>query len=231
VTDLAFPPLMSGLRVEGGTDPFDAARGQAAAGCEAGLVVYNLSADRIGAALVLAPEVPLAKAMAMLPLAAVAFQNALGQLAPEKVAVFLEWSGGIRINGGLCGGFRAAASTTDPQAEPDWLVVGFDLALIRLSDDMDPDRTALYEAGCGEVEPPELIEDWARHTLKWIATWEEDGNRPLAEVWQGIAEGMGGEVAVLGRRGTFLGVDEDFGMLLKEGADTSTLPLTALLET
>ena len=75
----------AGLAVTGNSDPFAEAQAQAAAGCEAGLVVYNLAADRIGAALVLAPEVPLGQAMAMFPLCAVAFQAALGSLAPEKV--------------------------------------------------------------------------------------------------------------------------------------------------
>ena len=231
MTVLSFPPLMTGLKVGGSTDPLDIARKVAVAGCDAGLVAYNLAADRIGAAVVLAPEVPLSRAMAMLPLAAVAFQNALGQLAPEKVPVFLEWSGGFRINGGLCGGVRVVASTDDPNAVPDWMVVGFELPLIRLDGDTDPDRTALYEEGCGDVDPAALVEDWARHTLKWIATWEEDGPRPLHEVWSGLAHGLGGEIEVGGYRGTFLGVDEDLGLLLKQGEDTRLFPLTVLLET
>lgn len=231
MSDLSFPPLMTGLKVGGATDPFAFARKLAAAGCDSGLVAYNLSADRIAAAIVLAPEVTLDRAMAMLPLAAVAFQNALGQLAPEKVPVFLEWSGGFRINGGLCGGVRAAASTADPAAVPDWMVVGFDLPLIRLGGEMDPDQTALYEEGCGDVEPPALVEDWTRHFLKWLSAWEDEGPRHLHEVWSGLAQGVGEEIEVSGYRGIFLGVDEDFGLLLKEGTDTRLFPLTQLLET
>ena len=152
----SFPPLLAGLEVEGGTDPFAKACAEAALGCDAGTVVYNIGADRLAAAIVFAPEVALEDAMAMLPACGVGFQNALGALAPPEVAVHLTWEGGILVNGAACGGLRVAASTADPDAEPEWLVVGLTVPLI--PDDPDapgaaPDRTSLYEEGCVEVEP------------------------------------------------------------------------------
>ena len=101
-----FPPLMSGLAVTGQEDPFEAACQRAVLGCDAGLIVYNLGADQLRAAIVFAPEVPLQKAMAMLPTCGIGLQNALGSLAPPEVAVHLEWGGGLRINGGRCGRLR-----------------------------------------------------------------------------------------------------------------------------
>src|SRR6056297_3471727 len=59
---LTFPPAMSGTEVGG--DPFDGAVMQAIRGCDAGLICYRRAADRMGAALVFAPEVPLSQAMA-----------------------------------------------------------------------------------------------------------------------------------------------------------------------
>ena len=92
--ELTFPPLMWG---EAATDAaLDHAARRAALGCDAGLVSYILGADRVEAALVFAPEVPLSQAMTMLPLCGVGFQNALGALAPPEVAVHLDWDGGIR---------------------------------------------------------------------------------------------------------------------------------------
>ena len=108
--DLIFPPLMTGMAIKGrDSDPFDTAIAQATLGVDAGLIVYNLEADRARATLVLAPDVALTQAMAMLPVAGIGFQNALGALAPPEVAVHLEWNGGIRINGAKCGGFQIAA--------------------------------------------------------------------------------------------------------------------------
>jgi hypothetical protein len=41
---------------------------------------------------------------------------------------------------------------------------------------------------------------------------------------------MGETITREGRSGTFLGVDEDFGMLLRDTETTHLVPLTALLE-
>jgi len=131
MTEPVFPPLLTGHPVQGGEDPFERAQAMSALGCDAGTIVYNAQADRLRVAIVFAPEVPLQDAMAMLPLCAVGFQNALGALAPPEVAVHLGWDGLICVNGAKCGQFQAAASTADPDETPDWLVIGWDLALLQ----------------------------------------------------------------------------------------------------
>ena len=230
----AFPPLMQGHAVDAGIDPFEKACAMAALGCDAGTIVYNVGANRLAAALIMAPEVPLEQAMAMLPTCGVGFQNALGAIAPPEVAVHLEWAGGLRINGASCGRLRVMAGTTDPAAMPGWLVVGLELPLM-LTDAVPgdaPDRTALYEEGCADVDPVALLEGWARHTLVWITRWEDaDGPRALHSEWRGVAHGIGEETAIDGQTGTFMGVDENFGMLLRTGGDTRLIPLSTVLET
>lgn len=227
---LTFPPLMWGEAAE--ADALGHAARRATLGCDAGLVAYVLGTSRVEAALVFAPEVPLKQAMAMLPLCAVGFQNALGALAPPEVAVHLDWDGGLRINGAACGRFSVLSATHDPGAVPDWLAVGFTLPLLPESDDpgQTPNRTSLYAEGCAEVEPPTLVEAWARHTLNWITRWEEDGARALHTEWRGLAHGIGEPAARAGHNGTFLGVDEDFGMLLRDDTTTHLIPLTDLLK-
>lgn len=230
---LSFPPLMSGLETGPGEAPYDAAIRQAALGVDAGLITYQLDANTLRAALVLAPEVPLSKGIAMLPLVQVGLQNALGALAPPEVAVHFEWSGAMRINGARCGHFCATASTDDPDAQPDWLVVGFELPLWPASDNPGdtPDETALYAEGCSDVAAPQLLESWARHTLNWIMRWESEGPQALHSEWRGLAHGLGEPLDIMGRSGTFLGLDEDFGMLLRgSSGETELIPLTQLLE-
>lgn len=227
-----FPPLFTGQRVEGAADPFNKARAMAAVGCDAGLIVYNVSNNWLRAAVVLAPEVPLAQAVAMIPACGVGFQNALGALAPPEVAVHLGWAGTLYVNGAACGRLRAAAATEDLAAEPNWLIVGFELPLWPESDQpgQTPDKTALYAEGCADVDPIALLESWAKHTLIHINTWADGGTKALHKEWKGLAKDMGEEVQVLGRSGTYLGVDEDFGMLLRDGEQTHLLSLTDLLE-
>ncbi len=232
MTELTFPPLMSGEALSGAADPFETACMRAAMGCDAGLVVYNLGSVQLRAALVFAPEVPLSRAVAMLPACAVGFQNALGALGPPEVAVHLEWAGGIRVNGATCGRMRLIADTHDDAATPNWLVVGLELQLWPEDDETghEPDRTALYAEGCADVQAPDLLESWARHTLHWIARWESDGPAALHSEWLGLAHNVGETVQVGDLTGTFVGVDENFGMLLRDDQTTHLLPLSSLME-
>ncbi len=227
---LSFPPLFQGEAVSGGTDPFDKACASATLGCDSGLLVHNVTPDRLRAAIVFAPEIPLEQAMAMLPTCGIGFQNALGALAPPEVAVQLSWAGDIIVNGGKAGRLRAAASHSDPTVIPGWMVIGLDLQLIpRSSNDagLTPDKTSLIEEGCGDVSPLRLLESWARHTLVWINTLSEDGTAALHTEWRGLSIGIGEEIA---DGGIFVGIDENFGMLLRQGTTTNLIPLSSLLE-
>lgn len=224
-----FPPLFSSMAAPVGHDPFRTACAQAAQGCDAGLVVHALAPDRLRAAMVFAPEVPLQQAVTMLPLCGIGFQNALGALAPPEVAVHLEWAGGLRVNGGICGRLHMAASTSEPAAEPDWLVVGIDVPLWPDQGETGetPDHTALYAEGCSDIDPVTLLEAWVRHTLVWINRWMDDGTAPLHKEWRGLAHGLNEDTA----DGHVLGVDEHFGLLLRQTDTTTLRPLTQILET
>ena len=234
----SLPPLLSGKAVTGATDPFAKACAEATLGCDAGLVVHNISEDWLRAAIVFAPEEPLEQAMAVLPACGIGYQNALGALAPPEVAVHLDWTGFITVNAARCGRLRAAASTTDPVMEPGWIVVGLEVPLIPADTDdpgLTPDETSLFEEGCVEVEPTRLLEAWARHTLLWVSRLEEVGREPLHREWRGLARDIGEDIGfdLRGERlsGTFVGVDENFGMLLRTNGDTAMIPLSRVLET
>lgn len=226
---ISLPPLFSALALKpGGMDPFDKAVAEAVRGCDAGLVVHQIGTDALRAALVLAPEVPLAEAVAMLPVCGIGFQNALGALAPPEVAVHLDWDGGLRVNGAQCGGLRMAADTSDPDVQPNWLVIGLHVPLWPQSEDtgLTPEATALFAEGCTEVDPQALLESWVKHTLVWINRWSEEGVEPVHREWRGLAHGIG-EAAP---GGTFLGVDERFGKLIRDDTTTHLHPLTDVLE-
>jgi len=228
-TGPSFPPLMQGINTAG-ADPFEAACPEAAKGCDAGTILYDAAPDRLRAAIVLAPEVPLSDAAAMLPLTGVAVQNALGALGPSELPVHLCWEGAIRVNGGVCGHVRGA--TDIPDAEPGWLVTGFELVFARanLAGGDTPDETDLMSEGCGDLTPVDLLESWSRHLLNGISRWEEDGMGPLHGEWRGLAHGMGQNGVWLGKPGQFLGLDEKLGLLLRTDGQTMLLPVTDLLE-
>lgn len=225
----SFPPLLKGQPAAPGQDPMAKAVAAAALGADPGLVVWAPRADRMEAAMVLAPEVPLAEAMSGVFAIALGLGDALGALAPPEVAVHYDWPGGIRVNGGTCGRLRAAASTADPAAEPDWLVVGVSIDLLPENDEpgRTPERTCLHMEGCGEITALGLIESWSRHSLVWLNTWVDEGFRPLHQAWRGRAWLIGERLA---DGGTFMGLDEQGGQLVRRPDGTTELrPLTCLL--
>ncbi|MEP4767374.1 MAG: DUF4444 domain-containing protein [Roseibium sp.] len=232
MSDLQFPPLFKGEAVTGNTDPLQRAMALAVAGTDPGTVVYNLTGDTLKACMIFAPEVSLEQAMSMVPVCGLGFQAALGALAPPEVAVHLEWAGAIRVNGARCGRLRVQASDKDPENVPDWLIVGLDLDMIdsKQNPGEDPDATCLIEEGCAEITPDQLLESWVRHTLYWINRWLDDGPRPVHAEWRGLVQNLGEPVEVDNLAGTFVGVDENFGMLLRIDHDTKLIPLSSRLE-
>ena len=177
------------------------------------------------AAILLAPETPLSQAISVSFAASLGLNDALGALAPPEVAVHLEWPDRLRVNGALCGRFRAAASTTDPGTEPDWLVVGVEVQVLPggpTAPGDHPNETCLHEEGCGAVTAPDLIEAWARHMMNWLHIYLTDGFEPLHREWLVKAHGR--------EEGTFIGLDEHGGLILKDGDRTRILPLTQMLE-
>ncbi|MEO1293566.1 MAG: biotin/lipoate--protein ligase family protein [Pseudomonadota bacterium] len=233
--DPVFPPLLSGERVPEGVDPMDKAVIAAEAGVDAGTIFWSPRADQLRAALVLAPEAPLRDAMAMVAVVANGLADALGALAPPEVAVTFDWPGQIKINGAHAGVLTAEASSTDPDGEPHWLVIGVTIQLAPMLDEpgRDPRVTALVEEGCAGLTALALLESWSRHTLVWINRWLEDGFRPVHDAWIGRVDGRGEFVRLRSNgslaEGLFLGLDDLGGMLLKSEAETLALPLTGML--
>jgi len=225
----SFPPLLKGEPAAPGQDPFAKAVAAASLGTRAGLVIYAEDGTRMAAAIVLAPEEPLERALSVTLAVALGIGDALGALAPPEVAVHYDWPGGLRVNGAPCGRLRAAAETADPTAVPGWLVIGVEMPIMgggAAEPGLAPE-TSLAEEGCLEIAAPQLIESWSRHSLNWINRWEQDGMAPLHEAWRGRAWGIG---EALPDGGTFVGIDEHGGRLVKTAEGTRLDPLTRLLE-
>jgi biotin-(acetyl-CoA carboxylase) ligase len=235
--DPSFPPLFQAQEVSGPVDPFDKARAMASLGCDAGVLVYSITSDRLRAAIVFAPEIPLKQAMQAFCACATGFQNAFGALAPPEVAMHLTWEGEIMINGATCGQLQAAASDDAANSVPDWLVIGLEVWLIPQREDEPgntPHLTSLYMEGCADVSPLELLEGWARHSLVWVNELIVGDAAALHGEWRELLHGVGSDltldVAGQTKTGTFLGTDADFSLLLRTETDTCLIPLTNVLK-
>jgi biotin-(acetyl-CoA carboxylase) ligase len=227
----SFPPLLHGAPAAG--DPFAAALAELArAEAEPGRVHYALQDDKLSAAVVLAPEMPLRDAMGAVLAVQLGLSDALGALAPPEVAVHVGWPGRLLVNGGLCGQFRAAAATDDPEAEPDWLLVGMEIDILPTADfdpGLLPDSTTLYGEGCSEVTAIDLIEAWSRHMMGWLHGFMSEGFAPLHAAWSAKCADLGKDVT-LPDTGRFLGLDEKAGMILRRPDGDAIISLTTMLE-
>ena len=227
--DPTFPPLLTGEEAPAGADPFDKAVAAALTGCDAGLLVWSRRADALSAAVVLAPECPLEQAIGISFAISVGLVDALGALAPPEVAVHHVWPGAFKVNGADCGFLRGAASTSDISSEPDWLVIGIEVPFLPTGEGgEDPTRTCLFNEGCAEITPQQLLESWSRHMLVWINRWLDEGLAPLHAAWRERAWEMGEPLP--DGSGTFMGLDELGGMLVKSNDKTTVRPLTDLLD-
>lgn len=232
--DPSFPPLLTGHGVKAPDRPLAAAEAGLAAGTlGAGDLVWARGIETAEWALILEPDQPLSHALQAVPLSFVAIADAIGTLAPPKVSITFGWPDRLRVNGGEIGVLRAIApvgATLD--AIPAFLILH---GVVRISfpprggepGEM-PDVTALAEEGCPEITRTALLERFARHFLSWLAIWQDEGFRSLHDAYVFRAEGYrdqfqapGGD----GPMGTFLGLDEAAGVLLKTETGVITLPL------
>jgi biotin-(acetyl-CoA carboxylase) ligase len=216
-----FPPLLQGYAVEG-VDPLDDACRRAAAGAlGAGDMVWSRDAQRADCALVLEPEVSLARAHQMAIVGAVALMETLGALCPPQLPVEFLWPDTLLLNGATAGRVRLAAPPIASEAVPDWLVLALSLSL-RADGTGEPgetrDVTTLAEEGAADVTHTAVIEALAPRLLAWIHTWSADGFRPIREPWLFRAVGRAADITIEARTGRVLGLDDEAGLILR-GAD------------
>jgi biotin-(acetyl-CoA carboxylase) ligase len=155
-----------------------------APGHGAGTLAWVGSQARAETAVVLEPEVPLGAARLALLAAANALADALGALGPPEAVVALRWPATLVVNGGTCGRLQLAAPPGAAEAAvPDWLVVGFEVALAfppGHEPGHDPGRTCLHEEGFTDITGAALTAAWGRHLMAGLDRWQADGPGRLA---------------------------------------------------
>ena len=236
---LSLPPAFRPVAAGAETDVLSMARDLAAEGADPGCFVWAKRDDRADCAVVLAPDASLAQSLRVAYVAMVAIGDTLGALMPPVIPVVFGWPDRIVVNGAPIGGIRLlAAATDDPDAVPDWMVVGCTLALKTTPGDDEPgrapERTTLEQEGCGDLTATALLEGFARHFLYWMNRWEEDGFAPVQTAWLERAAGyglanQGMETAGRWADRTLLRMEADGGVTVGEDGAEATRPLAGIL--
>jgi biotin-(acetyl-CoA carboxylase) ligase len=222
--DPQFPPLLQGHAVKAPVRALaracELARTRALG---AGDVVWSRTTARAELAVVLEPEVALARAAQMAPLMMVALGDCLGALAPPKLGVHYRWPGALLLNGSVAGEVRLGAPRARADATPEWLVVsaGLDIQAPR-EERREWSRTSLAEEAGADITRTDVLQSLAAHFLTWLNTWQDDGFRPVHDQWLFRAEGRESPATFSHRNtrveGQVLGLDESANLLLKTAA-------------
>ena len=216
------PPILTPIPVVKDIDVF--AKAMAVAGkSETGTVLYSENPEYVEVAIILSPEVPKIKCNQMLYIMMVASGDAIGALAPPEVAVTYAFPGFIFLNRGEAGLVKIEiAPSNDDQSIPDWMVVGLKLRLnnnIEINEDeINADITSLADEGGGYVSRTRAIESLSRHFLAWISQWEDEGFKPVTEVWNKRREETKVITLKNNQQVSWVGLDENGLAIVKSNA-------------
>ena len=216
------PPILTPIPVVKNVDVF--AKAIAVAGkSETGTVLYSENPEYVEVAIILSPEVPKIKCNQMLYIMMVASGDAIGALAPPEVAVTYAFPGFIFLNRGEAGLVKIeVAPSNDDQSIPDWMVVGLKLRLnnnIEINEnEIHADITSLADEGGGYVSRTRAIESLSRHFLAWISQWEDEGFKPVTEVWNKRREETKVITLKNDQQVSWVGLDENGLAIVKSNA-------------
>ncbi|MCW5750901.1 MAG: hypothetical protein KIT81_07120 [Alphaproteobacteria bacterium] len=167
--------------------PFAAASKAAAAGAEDGSLFWHPREDFFDAALLLRPLDEEPRALTLAYVLLLGLIDGLASVVPPETPARLVWPDRLLVNEGCVGGLRLSRGPLVARAGrndvPDWLVFGVAIRMRAAAPDDAPGRdleyTDLHEEGCGMVAVSQLLETFARHLLRWIECWQEDGPAPV----------------------------------------------------
>jgi biotin-(acetyl-CoA carboxylase) ligase len=163
-------------------------------------------------AVVFEPDEPHASSWRVLYAGMVALARAMAAIAPPHKPIAIEWPDAIRVDGGLVGGGRLVVPE-DAQAAvpPPWVVFG---VVIRLASSPNDDsasppaptreETTLEDEGFGDADANRLMEAFARHLMRVIDRWRDDGFAAVAGEYLSYVAAENGTQCAIGGDGHLL---------------------------
>lgn len=234
---LRIPPVYRLVNLAPDADLDAKALEMAAAGADDGTLLWRDRPDRLEAAVILHPEDALEQAALVAYVGMVGLADGLGAVAPPLLEITFTWPAGINVNGAHLGGLSLALpGDAQPGAVPDWMVLHLAVNIApedREASVIDLGVTYLAEEGCLDVTAGKVLESFARHFLKWVKRWQDDGFDTVRSVWRhyGPDEGDAIELDLAEGRieGTFGGIGDDGALLLGGEGDGGPIQLLTAL--
>jgi BirA family biotin operon repressor/biotin-[acetyl-CoA-carboxylase] ligase len=173
-------------------------------------------------ALVLRPDYDNRTAEQLCAVAGVAAGAAVAEVVAPMTGMGLRWPGDVLVNELLAGCVRlkTPAGAGDPWP---WLAVALSLNVAHHPENPEPERyNSIHASGdADDVRVVDVLEQFARHFLRWINIWADEGFAPVRAAWRQRARDIGEtrELALGERRlrGRVLGIGEHGELVLDTG--------------
>ena len=180
--------------------------------------------------IILRPDAPLKDVAQFSFVAALAVFDAIGSLAQPGTDAQMKWPNDVLVAGRKVSGILLEAQGgAQPDAAPDFVIVGVGVNLVSYPEDVAFPATSLTEEGT-PVLAPEFLESFARHFQAWARLWVDEGFERLRKNWLWRCGQVGKEIQVrLANEtltGTFKDLDEN-GALVLETAGGGLRTVTA----
>jgi len=170
--------------------------------------------------LLLRPTCSLAEAARLTFLIAVAMAEAIETVTGMQVRPDCKWPNDLMVNGRkICGILLESAS--NHLSSTDYLVIGTGVNVAFYPDDSERSATSLASLGA-PVSVHELVSVYVERIAYWLPIWEQQGFTPIREAWltrgYGIGEPVVARLTERELQGTFVGLDDDGSLILREGS-------------
>lgn len=209
---LNLPPGFQQVRLREVGDSFAFAKNKAAE-LGAATLVHVGRFDLAEFAVVLEPDEPLSLARRSFYAGMCALGDALAAHAPPEKPITFVWPDTILVDGGIVGGGRLAWAEAAGDARPDWLVFGAMIRTVAMREGaagLNPLAAALDEEGFDELQSGELAENFSRHLLSQVDTWQEKGFVAIARAYLS---------RLSGRQGMSFGLADNGDLLIRTASD------------
>lgn len=147
-------------------------------------------------AVVLRPDFSVSIADQLNFVCAISAGAAIAELVTAMTGLRFRWPNQITINDLSAGRVEIAAPANVNATEPPkYLICALMLNVEHHPPNPEPERfNSIHASGAHEVSCVELLEGFARHFLRWINRWAEDGFEPIRQSWMQRADGLDGAV-------------------------------------
>lgn len=142
--------------------------------------------------IVLEPDYDNRTAEQIAAVATVAAGTAVAECVAPMTGLGFRWPGDLLVNDLLAGCVQLAAAGGERDPWP-WLVVALSVNVAHHPPNPEPERyNSIHASGEAEhVRALDVLEHFARHFLRWINIWADEGYAPVRDAWLQRARDIG----------------------------------------